>query len=86
MEHQHRHYLVFGQAFVLLSLVVFSQSGIIASKFSALVPALVICALLYISIRMFAAIMRMLLPVDSYRGSDHMHGSLLPVVVFAPSQ
>jgi len=79
--------MVYVQLILLAGLFILSLSGQgLSHILIASVPFIISAALLYITVRLFGSIMKMLIDPNLIPTRDsHMHGSALPVLVFAPT-
>lgn len=79
--------MVYVQLILLAGLLALSLSGQgLSHILIASVPYIISAALLFITIRLFGSIMNMLIDPNLISNRDnHMHGSALPVLVFAPT-
>jgi hypothetical protein len=84
MKHHHRHYLLYVQLLLLAGLLLLGAGRNGLSRLEEILPFVVSIILLFITVRLCVGIIRMVDPELALRRGEYMHGSALPVLVFAP--
>jgi hypothetical protein len=84
MRHHHRHYLLYVQLLLLTGLLLLGAGRNDLSRLKQALPFAVSLILLFITVRLCVGIIRMVDPELASKRSQYMHGSTLPVLVYAP--
>ena len=85
MNQQHNHhYLIWGEVLLLLILVIsaIGPGGLL--RLSHVFPFVLCVAALSLTLKLCAVILQIADPKLGLRRGEHMHGSALPVTIFAP--
>ena len=87
MKNHHRHYMIYVQLSLLAGLATLSLSGQgLGHLLVSATPYILTIGLCYLAARMFASVIRMLVPTINSREDHHIVGSTMPMVVISPSQ
>jgi len=84
MKHHHRHYLVWIQLSALAGLFLVGVGGQGFARLQTVLPFVFSIGMMAATIWFSLAIVKMMHPHLAIRDDGHMHGSMLPVLVFEP--